>query len=130
MKEEDTLMKKIGKDNSFKIPENYFENLIPQVMESLPEKENPRLQMQEVTTWTKIKPFVYMAAMFIGAFLIIKVARTDFQKNRTDVAMQADTEQISDEMIDVAMDRAMLDDYSLYVYLNEPESNDKIETIE
>ena len=30
-----------------------------------------------------------------------------------------DTEVISDEMIDVALDRAMLDDYSLYVYLSD-----------
>jgi hypothetical protein len=34
-------------------------------------------------------------------------------------AMEADTEQVSDEMIDVALDRAMLDDYSLYVYLSD-----------
>ena len=34
-------------------------------------------------------------------------------------ALVVDTEVISDEMIDVALDRAMLDDYSLYVYLSD-----------
>ena len=32
---------------------------------------------------------------------------------------EADTEVVSDEMLDVALDRAMLDDYSLYVYLSD-----------
>jgi hypothetical protein len=33
---------------------------------------------------------------------------------------EVDTEVVvSDEMIDVAVDRAMLDDYSLYVYLSD-----------
>ena len=38
-----------------------------------------------------------------------------------DVAVtEVDTEVVvSDEMIDVAVDRAMLDDYSLYVYLSD-----------
>ena len=39
MKEEDTLLKKLGKENSFKVPEGYFENLTSEVMNKLPEKE-------------------------------------------------------------------------------------------
>jgi len=32
---------------------------------------------------------------------------------------EIETEVVSDEMIDMALDRAMLDDYSLYVYLSD-----------
>ena len=32
MKEEDTLLKKIGKEHSFKVPDGYFENLTSEVM--------------------------------------------------------------------------------------------------
>ena len=39
MKEEDTLLKKIGKEHSFKVPDGYFENLTSEVMNKLPEKE-------------------------------------------------------------------------------------------
>ena len=95
MKEEDTLLKKLGKENL---------------------KEEP------VSTWTRLKPLLYMAAMFIGAALIIRVASTDHKSVATDdvaVTEVVDTEVISDEMIDVALDRAMLDDYSLYVYLSD-----------
>ena len=31
MKEEDTLLKKIGKEHSFKVPDGYFENLTSEV---------------------------------------------------------------------------------------------------
>ena len=62
--------------------------------------------------------------MFVGAALIIRVASSDHILAADDIAvtvaaMEADTDQVSDEMIDVALDRAMLDDYSLYVYLSD-----------
>ena len=122
MKEEDILLKKLGKENSFKVPEGYFENLTSEVMNKLPEKEKVTLKEEPVSTWTRLKPLLYMAAMFIGAALIIRVASTDHKSVSTDdvaVTEVVDTEVISDEMIDVALDRAMLDDYSLYVYLSD-----------
>ena len=39
MKEEDNILNKVGKKNSFKVPEGYFENLTSEVMGKLPEKE-------------------------------------------------------------------------------------------
>ena len=39
MKEEDNILKKVGRENSFKVPEGYFENLTSEVMGKLPEKE-------------------------------------------------------------------------------------------
>lgn len=125
MKEEDTLLKKIGKEQPFKVPEGYFENLTSEVMNKLPEKEKVTYKEEPVTAWTRMKPFLYLAAMFIGAALIIRVASTDYKPMAEDVAAtvvaveEVDTEQISDEMLDVALDRAMLDDYSLYVYLSD-----------
>lgn len=122
MKEEDTLLKKLGKENSFKVPDGYFENLTSEVMNKLPEKEKVVFKEEPVSTWTRLKPLLYMAAMFVGAALIIRVASTDHKPAAIDgveITEVADTEVISDEMIDVALDRAMLDDYSLYVYLSD-----------
>ena len=124
MKEEDTLLKKIGKEHSFKVPDGYFENLTSEVMNKLPEKEKVVFKEEPVSTWTRLKPLFYMAAMFVGAALIIRVASSDHKPAADDItvavtAMETDTEQVSDEMIDVALDRAMLDDYSLYVYLSD-----------
>ena len=122
MKEEDILLKKLGKENSFKVPDGYFENLTSEVMNKLPEKEKVAFKEEPGSTWTRLKPLLYMAAMFVGAALIIRVAATDHKPaTADDVAVtEVDTEVVvSDEMIDVAVDRAMLDDYSLYVYLSD-----------
>lgn len=120
MKEENTLLKKIGKEPSFKVPEGYFENLTSEVMNKLPEKEKVNLKEVPVTTWTRMKPFVYLAAMFVGAALIIRVASSDHKPEADDATVAPpDTEVVSDQMIDVAVDATMMDDYSLYVYLND-----------
>ena len=122
MKEEDILLKKLGKEDSFKVPDGYFENLTSEMMNKLPEKEKVAFKEEPVSTWTRLKPLLYMAAMFVGAALIIRVASTDHKPaTADDVAVtEVDTEVVvSDEMIDVAVDRAMLDDYSLYVYLSD-----------
>ena len=121
MKEEDILLKKLGKENYFKVPDGYFENLTSEVMNKLPEKEKVVFKEEPVSTWTRLKPLLYMAAMFVGAALIIWVASSD-RKSVADIdvaATEIETEVISDEMIDMALDRAMLDDYSLYVYLSD-----------
>ena len=122
MKEEDTLLKKIGKEHSFKVPDGYFENLTSEVMNKLPEKEKVAFKEEHISTWTRLKPLFYMAAMFIGAALIIRVASSNHQPATVDdqlTANDAGTEIVSDEYIDVALDRSMLDDYSLYVYLSD-----------
>ena len=122
MKEEDILLKKLGKENSFKVPDGYFENLTSEVMNKLPEKEKVVFKEEPVSTWTRLKPLLYMAAMFIGAALIIRVASSNHQPTTAGdhlTANEAATEVVSDEYIDVALDRSMLDDYSLYVYLSD-----------
>ena len=77
MKEEDNILKKVGKENVFRVPDGYFENLTSEVMSRLPEKETPAIIKREPTKWERIKPWVYMTAMFAGAALIIRVASTD-----------------------------------------------------
>ena len=49
MKEEKELFQKIGKENPFKVPEGYFENLTQQVMERLPEKDEGQERKEPVS---------------------------------------------------------------------------------
>lgn len=118
MKEEDKLLKKAGTENPFTVPENYFESLIPEVMSKLPE-HTPVVKRKSVTTWMKIKPWAYMAAMFAGAALIIKIAsiNPDPFNSRKAVSADVNIESVTDEELDYALSQSMLDDYSLYVYL-------------
>ena len=116
MTTEDNLKKKIGADNPFRVPDGYFENLTSEVMNRLPEKEKVMVE-RKPTTWEKVKPLLYMAAMFVGAMLLIRVASTYY----TPAGNPAVEEEADEEMeyINMAMDNSMLDDYSLYVYLTE-----------
>lgn len=121
MKEEDKLLKKLGTDNPFSVPEGYFENLTSEIMNKLPEKETTTFETKEPTMWERFKPWVYMAAMFVAAALIIQVASYNpnpFEETPT-LSADAETEIVSDEYLDYALNQAMFDDYSLYVYLSE-----------
>ena len=125
MKEEDEILKKVGRENAFKVPENYFENFTSEVMKKLPEREKPVFEKAEPSAWERMKPFLYMAAMFIGVALIIRVAVGSDPKPVADQVItestDMDVESDSDSYISVALEGSMMDDYSLYVYLTDAE---------
>ncbi len=55
--------------NPFKVPDNYFAQFNQEIMDRLPEKEIVR--PKPVPMWDKVKPWVYMAAMFAGLYVTI-----------------------------------------------------------
>lgn len=120
MKEEDKILNKIGTENPFRVPEGYFESFTSEVMNRLPEKEKPAITQREPTRWERVRPWLYMAAMFIGAAMIIRVASSD----RTPAAdrMAVDDTENEIEYINMAVENSMLDDYSLYVYLTDSDA--------
>lgn len=68
------ILDKIGKDPGFKVPENYFENFMANMEQSLPEKQFE--QESERSLWSKVRPYIYMAAMFAGILCTMKVFST------------------------------------------------------
>lgn len=120
MKEEDKLLKKIGTENPFRVPEGYFEGFTSDLMSRLPEKEKTDVH-REPTTWEKVRPWLYMAAMFIGAALIIRVASPGetVPNGQQQQQIAADESDIEMEYIRTAIENTMMDDYSLYVYLSD-----------
>ena len=115
MKEEDNILKKVGTENAFHVPEGYFENFTSELMNRLPEKEKLAFEQKEPTMWERVKPWAYMAAMFVGAALIIRVASSEHTPSVE--RMAADDTETEMEYINMAVENSMLDDYSLYVYL-------------
>lgn len=120
MKEEDKLLKKIGTENPFRVPEGYFEGFTSDLMSRLPEKEKTDVH-REPTTWEKVRPWLYMAAMFIGAALIIRVASPGetVSNGQQQQQIAADESDIEMEYIRTAIENTMMDEYSLYVYLSD-----------
>ena len=75
MRHEDQLKDKYGTDPGFRVPDGYFEELNLKIMETLPPyPEAPR--KVELSLWQKVKPYVYLAAMFAGIWLMMKVFHT------------------------------------------------------
>ncbi|GHT00913.1 hypothetical protein FACS1894123_09290 [Bacteroidia bacterium] len=71
MKKNSITLSDITKKDPFKVPEGYFESLTDSIVSNLPELI-PEKTVQ-ISLWNKMKPYIYMAAMFAGIALTIKV---------------------------------------------------------
>lgn len=72
MKEEDKIIAKYGKKGPWRVPEGYFEAVYEQIEVNLPEyPEKP--QMVQLSKWQRVKPYLYLAAMFMGIWLMMQV---------------------------------------------------------
>ena len=108
----------MGTGNAFGVPDGYFENLTSEIMNRLPEKEKIIIKEKVPTMWDRVKPWAYMAAMFVGAALIIRVASSNHTPADTaGDRMATDDTETEMEYINIAVENSMMDDYSLYGYL-------------
>ena len=118
MGKEDNILKKAGTDNPFSVPDHYFEDFSQNLMAKLPEKE-PLPLPEEPTLWQRVKPWIYMAAMFCGIMLSVRVFVGEPQKEEIPHINVADAENIPDEDWEIIIDRIMMDDYTIYQYLTD-----------
>ena len=73
MKQDDsTILKKYGKDPGFKVPENYFEDFNKKMAAMLPDVEITPVDIKP-TIWQRVRPLVYLAAMFAGVWCMMSV---------------------------------------------------------
>lgn len=72
MKEEEKLIDKFGRKGPWSVPDGYFDTMREEVMSKLP--EYPAVQKSvDLSTWQRIKPYVYLAAMFAGIWCMMQV---------------------------------------------------------
>ena len=110
------------KGNPFTVPEGYFEHFTQQLMDKLPEKEIPVKAPQRITTWQRIKPWFYMAAMFGGIIVGARyiVGPTVQQMHITSHTTNEYSERSYDEeYLEDALMNSRMDDYSVYCYLTD-----------
>jgi hypothetical protein len=65
------LLKNIAKVNPFKTPEGYFEDFTNGIMSQLP--DIVREDSIKPNLWYRMRPWIYMAAMFTGLALMIRL---------------------------------------------------------
>lgn len=119
MKKEQELKSSEATRKAFKVPENYFEELNAKVMSQLPESE-PVFEHASSTLWSKIRPVLYMAAMFMGIILSVKlfIGEKPHSSNQSNaIYSEVITDQVitdttyEETMTDYAV--ASMDDYTL-----------------
>lgn len=75
MHQEEILKEKYGTRTGFRVPEGYFEELNAKILADLPpHKEAPKAV--RLSMWQKVKPYVYLAAMFAGIWMMMMVFHT------------------------------------------------------
>lgn len=118
MGKENNILQKVGKGNPFRVPDQYFEDFTRKLMEQLPEKE-PMPYMSEPTLWQKVKPWIYMAAMFCGIMLSVRVFVGAPPKDPLPGIHANEMEDIDEEDWEIIIDNVMMDDYTMYQYLTD-----------
>lgn len=77
-KEEEKLDRLLGErrekyaPGGFKVPEGYFEHMADEIVSGL-DKQQPVQRFVKMTRWQKLKPYVYLAAMFCGIWLMMNI---------------------------------------------------------
>lgn len=85
MKREDEIKDKFGTSGGWTLPENYFEGFYEEMSAKLPAyPEKPRVA--PMSMWQRMKPYVYLAAMFAGIWVMMKV----FYNVTSDASLQVD----------------------------------------
>lgn len=121
IKEEKKILERCGKKNPFIVPDGYFENFAENLMDELP--ENHSQDPPEISMWQRIKPWLYMAAMFCGLMLSVRVfVGSPNEDVPVNVSEAAGNSEFPDEYIDPIVKQVMMDDYTLYQYLTNADS--------
>lgn len=118
--EEEEIIRKCGKEPPFQVPKGYFENFTQEMMDLLPEEETEQPIRLNVTLWDRVKPLLYLAAMFAGMMLCVRyMVMGDEQKQELPSTTVSET--FSDQEIETIVNYTMMDDYTLYRYLTDAE---------
>ena len=107
------ILTQIDHRDGMTVPEDYFASFVAKMTESLPsrdEAENPAgIILPPPTLWTRIRPYVYMAAMFAGVWCMLKMfslmatpsdANSDIDRNPVLAEALRSDSFISDYIID------------------------------
>jgi hypothetical protein len=73
-KELNKILKETGNRNPFTVPENYFENFAADI--------DAKIASDKLTAKRLLKPWFYMAAMFVGLFIMGHAFYAVYQNSR------------------------------------------------
>ncbi len=128
MKKEDSpILNELGKNPGFKVPEDYFEQFNKQMAGMLPDVEITPVDIKP-TTWQRVRPFAYLAAMFAGVWCLMSVFNhfngSDADKvGKVAEQMGTDKENIEDFMMSGSVSDYDIMNYEDSVYMSNDEAS-------
>lgn len=102
MKKKENILDSIGGKTGYKVPEGYFEQLSARITEQLPEREIEKPEI--VTTWQRLRPYLYMAAMFAGIWLMVQVFVAPIVQEEREMTAAIEHEEDLEEYMLYSMD--------------------------
>ena len=105
MKQTDLLKDKIGKEGPFKVPEKYFDTFREKMSSSLPPYPEKPVE-RKLSVWHRVRPYVYLAAMFAGIWCMMKVFH-NVSENQLNPS-----NNFQDQIAQVMYDQETMDFYS------------------
>lgn len=122
MRTEEKLKEMFGRENPFKVPENYFETLADNIISQLPEESSARVVKMSV--WKKYRVHLLAAACVLsvlfsaGIYVSVKENTKEaqvFDKTRVEVA---ETTIEAEDAFDEMADYVMIDKEDMYAYIS------------
>lgn len=127
MGQEDKLLRHTGRHTGMKVPDGYFDDFVADMMNKLPEYPAKPV-VPKLSRWQRIKPYVYMAAMFAGIWCMMKMfhiastnsASTDLENPPQSVVLAMDDSDTfeyfyeassSDDISDFEIEESLVGDY-------------------
>lgn len=101
------ILDKIDRRDGLTVPEGYFDDFARRMSASLPDR--PELTAQPVakrSTWNRIRPYVYMAAMFAGVWCMLKMFMLMSESDTTSLNIDENP-----ALAKVASDEQFIEDY-------------------
>ena len=98
------ILDEINRKSGMKVPDGYFDSLHDRVMQNLPEKEIIVEQPAPISFWTMAKPWVYMAAMFAGIWLMVQVFVAPIVNEEREMTAALEQEEDMEEYMLYSMD--------------------------
>lgn len=120
--EEKEIQDRFGKENPFRVPEGYFDQLTERIMAQLPEREQQAEQIslsqrRPKSRLVALRPWLYAVACTIAVVVMgLTFHHTSESADEQSLVSNVNTES---QYIDEAADYAMLDNAEIYAYLAE-----------
>lgn len=82
------ILEKVNRNDGMTVPDGYFDDFAARMAASLPEREweKPSSRVMPRSFWQKVRPYVYLAAMFMGVWCMMKMFDLMHPASRLDIA--------------------------------------------